>query len=171
VAHVGEPDRLQPFTITCDAARSPFSWLGTRSFRMLTPARRSVVIVEMICLSTWLNHRSEHVLARQVIRSLLNAGLAEEVPAPIDDAGYTWCTPMAQSKQLQRSPATLLPPAPGGLSSGSVCREPARRVSYLLISRRWREKEPFVAALPAPLLSRVGAVFRCSTNAHVVSTM
>jgi hypothetical protein len=30
--------------------------------------------------------------ARQVIRSLLNAGLAEEVPAPIDDAGYAWRT-------------------------------------------------------------------------------
>jgi hypothetical protein len=28
--------------------------------------------------------------ARQVIRSLLNAGLVEEVPAPIDDAVYTW---------------------------------------------------------------------------------
>ena len=27
--------------------------------------------------------------ARQVIRSLLNAGLVEEVPAPIDDAVYT----------------------------------------------------------------------------------
>jgi hypothetical protein len=30
--------------------------------------------------------------ARQVIRSLLNGGLAEEVPAPIDDAGYVWRT-------------------------------------------------------------------------------
>jgi hypothetical protein len=30
--------------------------------------------------------------ARQVIRSLLNAGLAEEVPAPIDDAAYAWRT-------------------------------------------------------------------------------
>src|ERR1700722_19787789 len=30
--------------------------------------------------------------ARQVIRSLLNAGLAEEVPAPIDDAAYVWRT-------------------------------------------------------------------------------
>jgi hypothetical protein len=28
--------------------------------------------------------------ARQVVRSLLNAGLAEEIPAPIDDAGYVW---------------------------------------------------------------------------------
>jgi hypothetical protein len=55
--------------------------------------------------------------ARQVIRSLLNAGLEEEAPAPIDDAGYAWCAPMAQSKQLQRLHATLLPPAPGGLSS------------------------------------------------------
>jgi hypothetical protein len=26
--------------------------------------------------------------ARQVIRSMLNAGLVEEVPAPIDDVGY-----------------------------------------------------------------------------------
>src|ERR1700692_4653922 len=30
--------------------------------------------------------------ARQLIRSLLNAGLAEEVPAPIDDAAYAWRT-------------------------------------------------------------------------------
>jgi hypothetical protein len=30
--------------------------------------------------------------ARQVIRSLLNAGLAEEVSAPIDDAAYAWRT-------------------------------------------------------------------------------
>ena len=30
--------------------------------------------------------------ARQVIRSLLNGGQAEEVPAPIDDAGYVWRT-------------------------------------------------------------------------------
>src|ERR1700739_3229348 len=30
--------------------------------------------------------------ARQVIRSLLHGGLAEEVPAPIDDAGYAWRT-------------------------------------------------------------------------------
>jgi hypothetical protein len=30
--------------------------------------------------------------ARQVIRSLLNAGWAEEVPAPIDDAAYAWRT-------------------------------------------------------------------------------
>jgi biotin operon repressor len=30
--------------------------------------------------------------ARQVIRSLLKAGLAEEVPAPIDDAAYAWRT-------------------------------------------------------------------------------
>jgi hypothetical protein len=28
--------------------------------------------------------------ARQVVRSLLNAGLAEEIPAPIDDAEYGW---------------------------------------------------------------------------------
>ena len=28
--------------------------------------------------------------ARQVVRSLLNAGLAEEIPAAIDDAGYVW---------------------------------------------------------------------------------
>jgi hypothetical protein len=30
--------------------------------------------------------------ARQVVRSLLNAGLVEEVPAPIDDAGFAWRT-------------------------------------------------------------------------------
>jgi hypothetical protein len=30
--------------------------------------------------------------ARQVVRSLLNAGLAEEVPAPISDPGYAWRT-------------------------------------------------------------------------------
>jgi hypothetical protein len=30
--------------------------------------------------------------ARQVVRSLLNAGLAEEVPAPISDPGYAWHT-------------------------------------------------------------------------------
>ena len=30
--------------------------------------------------------------ARQVIRSMLNAGLVEEVPAPIDDAAYLWRT-------------------------------------------------------------------------------
>ena len=29
---------------------------------------------------------------RQVIRSLLNARLVEEVPAPIDEAGYAWRT-------------------------------------------------------------------------------
>ena len=28
--------------------------------------------------------------ARQVVRSLLNAGLAEEIPAPVEDAGYVW---------------------------------------------------------------------------------
>jgi hypothetical protein len=28
--------------------------------------------------------------ARQVIRSLLTAGSAEEVPAPIEDRGYAW---------------------------------------------------------------------------------
>ena len=28
--------------------------------------------------------------ARQVVRSLLNAELAEEIPAAIDDAGYVW---------------------------------------------------------------------------------
>ena len=28
--------------------------------------------------------------ARQVVRSLLNAGVAEEIPAAIDDAGYVW---------------------------------------------------------------------------------
>jgi hypothetical protein len=28
--------------------------------------------------------------ARQVVRSLLNAGLAEEILAPIDNAGYVW---------------------------------------------------------------------------------
>jgi biotin operon repressor len=45
--------------------------------------------------------RDDHVIqlprlpvaaARQVIRSLLNAGLVEEVPAPIDDVGYAWRT-------------------------------------------------------------------------------
>jgi Protein of unknown function (DUF3489) len=30
--------------------------------------------------------------ARQVVRSMLNAGSAEEVPAPIDDAAYAWRT-------------------------------------------------------------------------------
>jgi hypothetical protein len=30
--------------------------------------------------------------ARQVVRSLLGAGLAEEVPARVDDAGYAWRT-------------------------------------------------------------------------------
>jgi hypothetical protein len=30
--------------------------------------------------------------ARQVVRSLLNAGLVEEVPARVDDAGYAWRT-------------------------------------------------------------------------------
>ena len=28
--------------------------------------------------------------ARQVVRSLLSTGLAEEVPAPVEDAGYVW---------------------------------------------------------------------------------
>src|SRR3954451_11170685 len=28
--------------------------------------------------------------ARQVVRSLLNAGLAEEIPAAVEDAGYVW---------------------------------------------------------------------------------
>jgi biotin operon repressor len=30
--------------------------------------------------------------ARQVVRSLLGAGLAEETPVRVDDAGYAWCT-------------------------------------------------------------------------------
>ena len=30
--------------------------------------------------------------ARQVVRSLLNNGFVEEVPAPIEDATYTWRT-------------------------------------------------------------------------------
>src|ERR1700760_4953361 len=36
--------------------------------------------------------RLPEAAARQVIRSLLARGLAEEVPAPIDDAGYAWRT-------------------------------------------------------------------------------
>jgi hypothetical protein len=30
--------------------------------------------------------------ARQVVRSMLNAALVEEVPAPIEDAAYSWHT-------------------------------------------------------------------------------
>jgi hypothetical protein len=45
--------------------------------------------------------RNDHLIAlpklpvaatRQVVRSLLNSGLAEEVPTPIEDTGYAWRT-------------------------------------------------------------------------------
>jgi hypothetical protein len=42
---------------------------------------------------------------RQVVRSLLSAGLAEEVPAPIDDAGFAWRTGEDGSALMLRTTA------------------------------------------------------------------
>jgi len=44
--------------------------------------------------------------ARQVVRSLLQAGLADEVPAPIEDAGYAWRT--GEDGEVLMLRATLL---------------------------------------------------------------
>ena len=50
---------------------------------------------------TFVAERADHLVrlprlpiaaARQVIRSILNAGLVEELPAPIDDVDHVWCT-------------------------------------------------------------------------------
>jgi hypothetical protein len=40
--------------------------------------------------------------ARQIVRSLLNTGLAEEVPALIDDQGYVWRQGDDGSDRMQR---------------------------------------------------------------------
>ena len=72
--------------------------------------------------------------ARQVIRSLLHAGLAEEVPAPIDDAGYVWRTGKDGGVLMLR--ATMLGlarvaaderPSPGSVSVGTVVAVAAQR--------------------------------------------
>jgi hypothetical protein len=46
--------------------------------------------------------------ARQVIRSLLNAGLVEEIPAPIDDAAFAWRTAENGAALMLRATATAL---------------------------------------------------------------
>ena len=57
-----------------DTARALLTVAATRCDHLIRPPRLPIAA------------------ARQVVRSLLNAGLAEEVPAPIDDAGYGWRT-------------------------------------------------------------------------------
>ena len=57
-----------------DTARALLTVAATRCDHLIRPPRLPIAA------------------ARQVVRSLLNAELAEEVPAPIDDAGYGWRT-------------------------------------------------------------------------------
>jgi hypothetical protein len=52
--------------------------------------------------------------ARQVVRSLLNAGFAEEVPAPMNDAGYAWHTGRDGGVRALRATALGITRALGG---------------------------------------------------------
>jgi len=57
-----------------DTARAMLTLASTRPDRLVRPPRLPTAA------------------ARQVVRSLLNNGFVEEVPAPIEDAAYTWRT-------------------------------------------------------------------------------
>ncbi len=57
-----------------DTARAMLTLAATREDRLVRPPQLPTAA------------------ARQVVRSLLNNGFAEEVPAPIEDAAYTWRT-------------------------------------------------------------------------------
>jgi hypothetical protein len=46
--------------------------------------------------------------ARQVIRSLVHAGLVEEIAAPVDDAGFAWRTADDGAALMLRATATGL---------------------------------------------------------------
>jgi hypothetical protein len=63
----------KPKTIS-DTARALLTSAATRGDRLIRPPQLPIAA------------------ARQVVRSLLNAGLAEVVPAPIDEAGFAWRT-------------------------------------------------------------------------------
>jgi hypothetical protein len=81
--------------------------------------------------------------ARQVVRSLLNAGLAEEVPAPIDEAGFAWRTGedggllmlrattvgIARVTKANGDPEAL---APIGSVAGTLADRPSREVGGAL---------------------------------------
>jgi hypothetical protein len=76
--------------------------------------------------------------ARQVIRSLLNAGLAEEVPALINDAAYAWRTGEDGGVLMLR--ATMLglarvaadkEPSPESVSVGTVVEVAAQRLATI----------------------------------------
>jgi hypothetical protein len=77
--------------------------------------------------------------ARQVIRSLLNGGLAEEVPAPIDDAGYAWRTGKDGGVLMLR--ATMLGlarvaadegPSPESVSVGTLVEDAGQQLATLV---------------------------------------
>jgi hypothetical protein len=55
-----------------DTARALLTFAATRDDHLIRPPQLSITA------------------ARQVVRSLLNGGLAEEVPAPTEDAEYVW---------------------------------------------------------------------------------
>jgi hypothetical protein len=57
-----------------DTARALLTVAATRGDHLIRPPKLPIVA------------------ARQVVRSLLNAGLVEEVPARVNDAGYAWRT-------------------------------------------------------------------------------
>src|SRR3984957_18127844 len=75
---------------------------------------------------------------RQVIRSLLNGGLAEEVPAPIDDAGYAWRTGEDGDVLMLRATRLGLArvaadegPSPESVSVGTVVEAAAQRLATI----------------------------------------
>jgi hypothetical protein len=58
--------------------------------------------------------------ARQVVRSLLNAGLVEEVPAPIDDAGFAWRTAEDGGVLMLRATALGIDRATDGVGTSAA---------------------------------------------------
>src|SRR5581483_3026194 len=74
--------------------------------------------------------------ARQVIRSLLNAGLVEEIPASVEDADFAWRTG-------DHGGALMLRATEAGLARIS---EPATAAGFPLIKEGREADEPFESA-------------------------
>ncbi|MEA2849062.1 MAG: hypothetical protein QOG78_4343 [Rhodospirillaceae bacterium] len=106
-----------------DTARALLTVSTTRADRLVRPPQLPIAAV------------------RQVIRSLLNARLVEEVPAPIDEAGYAWRTAEDGGVFMLRATALGIarvvrrrrPPR-----SGPSRRRPRRGPEPKQAARRWR---------------------------------
>src|SRR4051812_20021797 len=101
--------------------------------------------------------------ARQVVRSLLNAGFAEEISAPIDDFGFAWrkaeddanmmlrATHLGLACLLAEGGSSVVPPTAATLVEPGVDADDVERTELPIVGDRpIDEPQPSLDATKAP---------------------